>query len=324
MKKKDLKLGCLHAIWYAFRDKDISFYPLIVSGQKESVETLPISQIVSEISAVVSKLDADDSTDIEEHLKRGRESLDEVKALTEYQDQKATRLLTIVAFLSALSGALFTKFADIYPFRATVAQFGIGMPIFMVLGSYALFAIFILSAISGALVIFHATRTQFKYPKTHSSDQSGAGTGIGSYLFYSDIVSMTPALWAKSFVHSKGFVRAGGGEEEFEIDPKLPIYYFRNYILETYLIACKVADKLRYLQPAQTILSFSIRVLLAWVLVMGSTLIFVGPPRPSSPPAQPHFQKPAGRLLITDDLDNPVHSLAVQEGPFHSGNQAGA
>lgn len=298
MKKKDLKLGCFRAIWYAFRGEDISFFPLVVSGENESLETLQIPQIVTDISTVVSKLVVDASTDIQDYLKRGRESLDEVKALTEYQDQKATRLLTIVAFLSALSGALFSKFADIYPFRATIAQLGIGMPTVLVLGSYALFALFILSAVSGALVIFHATRTQFKYPKTHSSEQSGAGTGIGSYLFYSDIVSLTPARWAKSFVHSKGSARAGGGEEEFQIDPQLPIYYFRNYILESYLIACKVADKLRYLEPAQTILSFSIRVLLAWVLVMGSTLIFVASPRSASQPVHPHLGKPPSPMLI--------------------------
>src|SRR5438270_13971663 len=42
-------------------------------------------------------------------------SLAEVKALTEYEDGKASRLLTIVAFLSALVGAVFTRFAMDYP-----------------------------------------------------------------------------------------------------------------------------------------------------------------------------------------------------------------
>jgi hypothetical protein len=40
-----------------------------------------------------------------------RVSVSEVKALTEYQDGKASRLLTVVAFLSALVAAVFTRFA---------------------------------------------------------------------------------------------------------------------------------------------------------------------------------------------------------------------
>src|SRR3954464_9849983 len=43
-----------------------------------------------------------------------RASLNEVKALTEYEDGKVSRLLTIVAFLSALVGAVFTRFASDY------------------------------------------------------------------------------------------------------------------------------------------------------------------------------------------------------------------
>jgi hypothetical protein len=147
-----------------------------------------------------------------------------------------------------------------------------------------LFALFILSAISGALVIFHATRTKFKYPSALPEDQHVGANGTGSYLFYSDIVSMSPAAWAKSFVHSKGFVRAGGQEEAFCPEPELPAHYFRNYILETYLVACKVADKLRYLQPAQSILSFSIRVLFVWVIFMTSTWVFVAPIKQTTEP----------------------------------------
>ncbi|RWK56805.1 hypothetical protein [Mesorhizobium sp.] len=51
-----------------------------------------------------------------------RESLDEVKALTDYRDGKATRLLTIITFLSALAGVLFGKLADLYPLHASLAQ----------------------------------------------------------------------------------------------------------------------------------------------------------------------------------------------------------
>jgi hypothetical protein len=43
-----------------------------------------------------------------------RASLVEVKALTEYEDGKVSRLMTVVAFISAVVGAVFTIFASHY------------------------------------------------------------------------------------------------------------------------------------------------------------------------------------------------------------------
>lgn len=277
MSQRSTKLGSLRAIWNAFCGRDISYYPQVTDAQKNKTTTLPLDRILQDISSVVSKLDIEGPEAMQPYLDRGRESLDEVKSLTEYQDQKATRLLTIIAFLSALSGALFTKFVDLYPLNAIGALLPFHIRTILIVVTYAMFALFILSAISGALVIFHATRTKFKYPSALPEDQHSGCSEIRSYLFYSDIVSMSPTAWAKTFVHSNGFVRAGGQEEAFCAEPELPAHYFRNYILETYLVACKVADKLRYLQPAQSILSFSIRVLFVWVIFMTSTWVFVAP-----------------------------------------------
>ncbi len=39
--------------------------------------------------------------------------------------------------------------------------------------------------------------------------------------------------------------------------------------MESYLVAAKVADKLRYLNPAQKILYSTVKLLLVWVLVVG-------------------------------------------------------
>lgn len=41
-----------------------------------------------------------------------RASLNEVKALTEYEDGKVSRLLTVITFLSAVVAAVFTRFAS--------------------------------------------------------------------------------------------------------------------------------------------------------------------------------------------------------------------
>src|SRR5262245_15970721 len=49
-----------------------------------------------------------------------RASLNEVKTLTEYEDGKVSRLLTIIAFLSAVVGAVFTRFAGDYSLPSLV------------------------------------------------------------------------------------------------------------------------------------------------------------------------------------------------------------
>jgi hypothetical protein len=182
-----------------------------------------------------------------------RESLDEVKGLTEYQDQKATRLLTILSFLSALAGGLLTIFSKAYPFQTYLIGSDINWQAVLVITAYALFGVFVVLAISGALVVFYATKTRFKWPKETDAPRSR--------LFYAGIVSAPPQAWAKSFV------TGSGPNKEFIPATELQLSYTKDYILESYLVAAKVADKLRYLMPAQKILYLTVKVMLAWVLV---------------------------------------------------------
>ena len=318
MNKKEGDLGNLGAIWNAFWNKSISFFPRSLLGPSGKTQRIDESKIMQDISAVLSKIDVEDGVDIKPYLERGRESLDEVKALTQYQDQKATNLLTIIAFLTALAGALFTKFVDIYPIHAVNAGWEPGWRHYLVGLSYVLFALFILSAVSGALIIFHSTRTLFKYPKAHPLEQTGSGERTRSYLFVNGIVDTPPALWAASFIRSEGLVLPGGKEEAIQIDPALQLNYFKNYIGESYLVACKVADKIRYLQPGQAILSISIRILLIWIVFTGATWVFVNPTQPEPAPAQPHLVKPAAPLLIKERPGNPDHSPATPTNTSNS------
>src|SRR5437773_8450894 len=142
---------------------------------------------------------------------------------------------------------------DACPLKAALQRFGLSLNGFLVGGTYLLFALFLLSASCGALVVFHAIRTRFKYPKL-----TPEGSRLGSYLFYSDIIALEPATWADRFT-----VQGGSA-----VDPDLSLRYLKNYIVESYLVAAKVADKLRYLQPAQDILATSMRVLLIWLALL--------------------------------------------------------
>src|SRR3546814_862001 len=77
-------------------------------------------------------------------------------------DLKATRLLTIITFLSALSSILFARFVASHPLHANFAQSSVGdYSLLLVVVTYSLFGIFAFLAISGALIVFHATPPSF-------------------------------------------------------------------------------------------------------------------------------------------------------------------
>jgi hypothetical protein len=201
-----------------------------------------------------------DKDEIDQALKLARESVDEAKAQTEYQDQKATRLLTIITFVSALSAALFSRFADAYPIPQPPWPY-FDFRIIAVGVAYAAFALFVLSAAAGALVTFHAIRTRFKYPEPDLAKQE---EDPKSQIFYAAMVSVTPEAWARSYVAPTAPAAA------FEIRSDLKERYLRNYIIESYLVAAKTADKLRYLEPAQRLLAFSLGCLLVWLALVGA------------------------------------------------------
>jgi hypothetical protein len=102
------------AILYSFLGVEIGHLPRFRNeqGKEQKIdEDLIIAIIATELEGIAGPEDPDA---LDALIKHGRESLDEVKALTEYEDQKATRLLTIVAFLSALAGVLFTRYVEFY------------------------------------------------------------------------------------------------------------------------------------------------------------------------------------------------------------------
>lgn len=278
MSKKH-EIGAFRAVFNSFWNFNASYFPRFRNavGKYEQIED---EQIIQDIVNTLANLALPE--DPKPYLDRGRETLDEVKTLTEYQDQKATRLLTIVAFLSALSGALFSRFADAYPLQASFAHLGWSRSGILVVCAYAFFGLFALSAVGGALVVFHATRTRFKYADPEPPQPGANPRKPGSYLFFPGIIKVTPVDWAKSFLSPPAAGSAGTPP-----DPRLPMQYLKNYIVESYLVAAKVADKLRYLQPAQNILAFSVRMLLIWVLLFAVTMTVV-------PTTQAKSDLPAG------------------------------
>ena len=256
----DGNLSTFAAVGHALVSAKIDFYPRVQTTK--GIETLDTQAMLAEMAAASSNWEQLDPESLETAIKLARQSLDEVKQQTEYQDQKATRLLTVTTFLTALSGALFARFNDSYPFamdayfnRQSAALVGL---------AYAAFAMFLLSALCGALVTFHAMRTRFKY---QSIGEPAAEIGAPkSRIFYSPMLRVRPRAWVKSFQADENPDKPGA---QPALHAKLQQRYFCDLVGEAYLVASKTADKLRYLEPAQSLLASSLRFLLAWLILIG-------------------------------------------------------
>lgn len=264
-------LGVFRAIWEALLGRKITFFPRVLDEKGELV-ALDDKIAVAQVRKELKELAPDEKGEkLEDLLKLARQSLDEVTAQTDYQDGKATRLLTILTFMSAFSGLLFNRLADGYPISnlawgdTPAAAISLG-----VIFCYSLFALFALCAICGALVTFHAIRARFRYPKEAAED-----VGPRSLLFYIPISLTQPGQWGKAFL---------APSDPSKLRPDLKIQYLKNYIVEAYLVAIKVADKVRFLEPAQRLQSWAIRALLAWLVCIAVLFAFVSPLKKESNP----------------------------------------
>jgi hypothetical protein len=269
-------LSMLSAVAHAFLGKELTYYP------RQGGVSVDAKTYLKKIEAALKPLDELEGVD-EKYLDRAKDSLKEVKDLTEYQDQKSARLLTIIAFLTAAAGALFAKFVDAYPLRLLAeASWTYGILVALVYFAFCLFIVFVAS---GALVSFHATQTRFVWSEINSDpddkvkikdkpgeiEKNGVHKNLEkknepdeaifeealSYLFYKSILRTTPEGWAASFVTK---TKSGGNKNS------LTLKYYKNYITESYLVALKCGDKLRYLQPAQKLLQCGIRLLIFWLV----------------------------------------------------------
>lgn len=276
-------LGALGALVSSIFGRRIDYFPRSDGDASAS----RADTFMPEIGAALAKwtdVHATTSCSIDDALDLAKASLAEVKAQTEYQDNKAARLLTVTSFVSALAGFLFTVFNANYPMDSLHPWQDDWhlLPI----AAYLVFLLFVLSALSGAVVTFHATRTRFKYPSSPKPGQDGRPL---SHLFHSGIIGVSPVAWTDSFVEERG------GRLEFR---DLKATYLRNYVSETYLVAAKTADKLRYLQPAQGLLSLALRFLLGFVLLFAVVAFAVAPTKPQPKPTNVILGQPTAVLRV--------------------------
>lgn len=244
--KQTKNLGMCSAVWASLRGQKIAFYP------RDGRQSLIPGDFFKDMNAVLKEVDANRSV-TSDQLALAQASLSEVKELTEYQDQKSNRLLTIVAFLTAAAGALFAKFFDSYPLidgKRLIVLEG------LIASNYLFFALFLFFVACGALVTFHATLTRFVWDEQAADDSKLYDTAL-SYLFYKSIIQTSPGGWSRAFV---------GDASKPVTEEVLRNRYYKNYVIESYLVAAKFGDKLRFLEPAQRLLQWAIRFLIVWLL----------------------------------------------------------
>jgi hypothetical protein len=191
-----------------------------------------------------------------------KSSLAEVKALTEYEDGKASRLLTIVAFLSAVVGAVFTRFATEYSWPSP-ETFETDRLSALIMGAYIAFFTYVLLVTASVLIILSAVKPRFNIPKAWTGSTTDRPT---STLFYKGILDVTAPTWGETFIS----LGTNKGED-------LKAYYAKCYIAESYLVAEKVADKLRLLRPGVGLLQAAMWVLLLFFSLYGASVILVKP-----------------------------------------------
>jgi hypothetical protein len=301
-KDKSEDLGIPAAVWRSLRGKATDFYPRIQDGSE--TKTLRTRAMMREFSDAAKDWDAIESgAKLDAAIGLARQSLNEVKAQTEYQDQKAGRLLTITTILSALAGLLFQRFNDAYPVLATWQSASAAK--WLILIAYVPFVAFVLAVLFGALVTFHATRTRFKYDeeeaaggssaaKPETAEQGERDDEPHSRLFYTGMLRARPRAWASSFVESQ----RTGDRDGLIVSSNLPQLYYRDLVGEAYLVAAKTADKIRYLIEAQRLFAWALVFLLVW-LFMFFVVSFVPSTKPNPTPTIVRLQAAAGNASPT-------------------------
>lgn len=142
----------LEAFFAAFIGKKIVYFPL--EGESKTIlPTAAMERIDKALNLNFSHANA-----AKLHLEAVKASYNEVKAATEYQDQKTARLLTILAFLTAATGAVFSKVLDIYPLDFPGRIYWQN---FFIAAVYVLFGFYLLLVVVGALISFYAMQTRF-------------------------------------------------------------------------------------------------------------------------------------------------------------------
>jgi hypothetical protein len=215
---------------------------------------LPEASASAQIREILDAWQPELNSDLECRFQLSEKSLAEVKHLTEYEDEKANRILTAVAFLSALAGVLYI---GLLPGDMTDSmQAGWRAWLAPVL-YHVFFGLYGLCTVAGAIFVIKAVRPRFNIPEGWAGSQRADPAAYPqpelppSFLFFEMILKVSPAAWARAFTMTAA--------------DDLKIHYLKNYIHESYLVADKIRAKLKPLQRGTWLLQVGVILLAVWV-----------------------------------------------------------
>jgi hypothetical protein len=170
-----------------------------------------------------------DQNDMPQLLAQTARSLDTVTKLTQYEDEKANRLLTAIAFLSAFVATLFATIPNRFPPGSIDKLWNEGLHVRSMLleSDYGLFCLYAVLVSVGVSMILYGVQPRFNLPKVPTSKK-----GPKSLLFYRFIIETVPEEWGKAF--------SGVSSHDLEMQ------YVKNSIVETYLVAQKIPVKIKW------------------------------------------------------------------------------
>jgi hypothetical protein len=155
-------------------------------------------------------------------------SLDTVSKLTQYEDEKANRILTPIAFLSAFVASLFAIVPAHFPAGSVgiLMHEGIYYRAVLLALAYWLFGLYALLVGVGVAFVLHGVKPQF-----NASKAAGKTVEPKSLLFFKKIIEADPEDWANAFTSRS--------------TEELAVMYVKNSISETYLVSEKIEKKLK-------------------------------------------------------------------------------
>jgi Family of unknown function (DUF5706) len=197
--------------------------------------------------------------EIEDFSQAAQRSLDTVTHLTEYQDDKANRILTAVAFMSAFAAVIFVVVPSRYPLSIPLMllRAGLKAEAYLLFTLYGAFVLYALTLTIGVAFVLHAVRPRFNIPKGWKPD----GSKPASYLFFEKIVEVSPTDWANAFVNVA--------------KDDLLKKQAQNAVLEAYLVAEKIGVKMKWLTRGVMLFFVSTIVLAVLLPLTAVTLVLV-------------------------------------------------
>ncbi|MGO9520374.1 MAG: Pycsar system effector family protein [Candidatus Korobacteraceae bacterium] len=197
--------------------------------------------------------------DLDGFSQAAQRSLDTVTHLTEYQDDKANRILTAMAFMSAFAAVVFVVVPSRYPLSMPLMLLRAGLKAesYLLFALYGAFVLYALTLTVGVAFVLHAVRPRFNVPKGWKPD----GSKPASYLFFEKIVEVFPTDWANAFV---------GVTKDDLLETQV-----KNAILEAYLIAEKIGVKMKWLTRGVMLFFASTIVLAVLLPLVAATLVLV-------------------------------------------------